>query len=91
MEEPGAVHLVLAGEIDLAVHDDLTSALEDAARSGRTVDVECSQVTFMDSSGLSALMWLSNVAAEPPVLRGAPQHLRDLLALTGSADAFTLP
>ncbi len=48
--------LRLSGEIDLANVDDLRDALQDhlAATEG-TVTVDCSDLTFIDSSGVSAL------------------------------------
>jgi len=47
----------VAGEIDIATADILRSALERARESGRRdIWVDLSDVTFMDSSGLNALV-----------------------------------
>ncbi|MCL3860796.1 STAS domain-containing protein [Actinotalea sp. K2] len=79
----------LTGEIDAAVVADESGALEAAARRGLPVDVDCSGVRFIDSSGLGALLWLANVAPEPPRLLAVPRSMRELLALTGMESAFT--
>ncbi|WP_250445116.1 STAS domain-containing protein [Actinotalea sp. C106] len=84
------VHVVLRGEIDTTVKDALSEALDGAAHLALPVEVDCSAVTFIDSSGLSVLLWLANVAAEPPQLLHVPPSLHDLLTLTGTAPAFTL-
>ena len=53
------------GDIDLTTYDTLVRMLEDAASRRQTVIVDLSRTTFMDSSGLHALMelWHSQTAA----------------------------
>ena len=53
------------GDIDLTTHDTLVRMLDDAASRGQNVIVDLSRTTFMDSSGLHALMdlWHSQTAA----------------------------
>ena len=51
--------LRLAGEIDLAVADELTEALRTSIESG-TMSVDLSAVTFMDSTGLKILLSAGN-------------------------------
>jgi stage II sporulation protein AA (anti-sigma F factor antagonist) len=53
------------GEIDLTTHDTLMRMLDEAAARGQNVIVDLSRTTFMDSSGLQALMelWHSQTAA----------------------------
>ncbi|MBO1751400.1 STAS domain-containing protein [Actinotalea sp. BY-33] len=84
------VHVVLRGEIDTTVKEPLSDALDGAAHLALPVEVDCTGVAFIDSSGLSALLWLANVAAEPPRLLHVPPSMHDLLTLTGTAQAFTL-
>jgi anti-sigma B factor antagonist len=53
------------GEIDLTTHDTLVRMLDQAAARGQNVIVDLSRTTFMDSSGVRALMelWHSQTAA----------------------------
>ena len=53
------------GDIDLTTHDTLVRMLDDAKSRGQTVIVDLSRTTFMDSSGLQALvdLWHSQTAA----------------------------
>ena len=55
----------LSGQIDLTTHDTLERKLNDAASGGQNVIVDMSRTTFMDSTGLRALMelWQSQNAA----------------------------
>lgn len=87
--QDGHVRLVLAGDIDATVKGQLSDALDAAAHPALPVEVDCSGVTFIDSTGLSALFWLANVTPEPPRLVRVPRTMRDLLTLTGMEDAFT--
>jgi anti-sigma B factor antagonist len=52
----GDARVVVSGELDMATSPQLTSALETMARRGtQRVVVDLLEVTFMDSSGISAL------------------------------------
>ena len=46
----------LDGELDLATAEDLLSAIRERAQRGSRIDLDFSKVTFMDSSGLRALL-----------------------------------
>jgi anti-sigma B factor antagonist len=46
----------LVGELDMATADDLSQLLRAAAANGEPVVLDLSRVTFMDSSGLRALL-----------------------------------
>ncbi|PZR52682.1 anti-sigma factor antagonist [Xylanimonas oleitrophica] len=79
----------MSGEIDAAVQARVEDALQDAATSaGRRIVVDLSQVTFMDSGGLRLLYRAASASDEPPLLRGVPDHIDDLLQLTGVAPLF---
>ena len=78
----------IGGEIDATIKDELSDALELAARRGLPVEVDCAQVQFMDSTGLSCLAWLANLTPEPPRLLDVPPTMRELLRLTGMDSAF---
>jgi len=47
---------VLKGELDMATADDLSQLLRAATANGEPVVLDLSAVTFMDSSGLRALL-----------------------------------
>jgi anti-sigma B factor antagonist len=82
---------VMTGEIDAAVQARVDSELEKAAAAAtRRIVVDLTDVTFMDSGGLRLLYQAASVADEPPVLRGVPRHVQDLLELTGVAPMFEL-
>jgi anti-sigma B factor antagonist len=62
----GTCTLVLSGEADLAVADDIvqlgTLSLDDPATHRLVIDLQA--VTFIDSSGLSAFVKLNNLAQD---------------------------
>ncbi|MFD1374551.1 STAS domain-containing protein [Actinoplanes sichuanensis] len=62
--EADTLVVALAGECDLRSRDEMTSALLDAVRSSRTVTVDLSDVGFLDSSGLHALVTAHQEALE---------------------------
>lgn len=80
--------VVIAGEVDTSVRDELSDAFEDAARRGLPVEVDCARVRFIDSAGLSCLAWLANLTADPPRLLDVPATMHELLRLTGMDGAF---
>ncbi|MBC7290269.1 MAG: STAS domain-containing protein [Actinotalea sp.] len=82
------VRVVLAGEIDIEMKDELFDALQEAARDGQPVEVDCGAVTFIDSTGISGLAWLANLTSEPPCLVGVPPVMYELLQLTGMDHVF---
>jgi len=87
--EDGGALWVMSGEIDAAVQARVEDALSEAAGAvhGRLV-IDVSQVTFMDSGGLRLLYHAASLTPQPPFLRGVPDHIRDLLELTGVTDLF---
>lgn len=54
--EAGAVSLRLSGELDAHTAPDLEAALDAAIEDGATVEVDLAEVSFVDSSGLAALL-----------------------------------
>jgi anti-sigma B factor antagonist len=93
-DESGATVVALAGECDLSVRDELTGVLLAAVAESRVVVVDLSGLTFLDSSGIHAL-----VTAHQAALReggklyavGAAGVVADLLDLTGVADLLRAP
>lgn len=82
------VCVVLVGEIDVEVKDVLFDVLQEAARDGAPVKVDCSGIVFIDSTGISGLAWLANLASEPPCLVAVPPVMYELLQLTGMEHVF---
>lgn len=77
-----------SGEIDLAVADEFAAAgitsLQDATVD--TVLIDMGAVTFMDSTGLAALVHIRNEAVrldKQLVLSHVPKAVRQILAITG--------
>jgi anti-sigma B factor antagonist len=93
-KKPGIPVLAVRGEIDVASAPELHASLSDLIRQGsEIVMVDLSEVSFIDSSGLGAL-----VGAEKE-MRGAGHELRlvvtqpqimRLLELTGLDQVFTV-
>ncbi len=88
-----APHLVLSGEVDLSVAPDLRGSGTEIARfvaPGR-LEVDLGDVTFIDSSGLGALISLRNAArqygADLVLVRVSPTVAR-FFELAGVRDSF---
>jgi anti-sigma B factor antagonist len=83
---PGVTRVALSGELDMLSAPDLDDTLADASRGAVAVIVDLSQLTFMDSSGLHALLTARARLAESDcrlvLLRGGDQVQR-LFELTG--------
>jgi anti-anti-sigma factor len=87
--------LILAGEVDLGVVDDLTrvahSHLADTRVQRLLVDLEA--VTFLDSTVLGAFVVMRNAAVaqgKEITLANVPERVRLLLGLTGLDGVFAV-
>lgn len=90
---PGGTVVTVAGDLDLATCPYVTRATDTIPLRGRTLTLELSAVTFMDSTGLNMLLGLRERArAEGGTLdlAGLPDQARKVLAHTGTGDLFTL-
>ncbi len=76
--------LIVRGDLDLATAPELSAAVERAGRSDGKLALDLSEVRFIDSSGLRALL---EIETAPAVVSPSPA-VRDLLALTMMTDAF---
>jgi anti-sigma B factor antagonist len=84
--DPERAIVMLAGECDLSVREDLTTLLLDAVNTAAVVAVDLAAVTFMDSSGLHALMTAHQTAQRTGrrlYVIGAAGAVASLLRLTG--------
>ena len=92
-EQPGV--LVVSGELDIATVDELVAGARAALDSGTSVlRIDVSGVTFVDSTGLGALVRLRNEAEQHGRrldLVGVRPELRRVLDLTGLSEIFPDP
>jgi anti-sigma B factor antagonist len=88
------VRLVLTGEIDLSAAPDVAVHAEQAlVGNPATVVVDLSGATFLDSSGIGALVVLTNSAESRPTtlhLKPGPPNVMRVLDLVGLTDTFQL-
>lgn len=90
---PGeALTVTVRGDVDLATAPDLESTIREAfAKSPSSLVLDLAGLTFIDSSGLRALVAVSNEARSRDVaiaLRSVPRHAQRVLEMTGLADWF---
>lgn len=83
----------LRGDLDLPGGDALEALVTPMIGDGTVVEIDMAAVDFLDSSGLGALIVLSQLAAEGGgslVLRAPSRAVISALNLTHTADIFTL-
>jgi anti-anti-sigma factor len=84
-EDDGKVVVSVAGDVDLVTSQELRQVLEDAVLIDPHVEVDLTGLTFIDSSGLSALVEghrAARAAGGVIVLRNPTPMLRRLLDIT---------
>ncbi|WP_225754734.1 STAS domain-containing protein [Actinotalea sp. Marseille-Q4924] len=81
--------LILVGEVDVVLVPDLHTAIDHVVSAGLPVDVECAELTFIDSSAVGCLSLLAQSVPERPRVLDAPPMLDRLLRITG-IDALPL-
>ncbi|MEV7420652.1 STAS domain-containing protein [Streptomyces sp. NPDC089919] len=90
---PQHVLVTVAGDLDIDTRTDVTQLIDELPLEGRTLTLDMSGVTFMDSSGLSLLLDLRRrVEDEGAGLElAAPSfHTLRVLDLTGTRRLFTI-
>jgi anti-sigma B factor antagonist len=93
-DESGAAVVALAGECDLSVRDDMAGVLMSTVAEAPVVVVDLAGLTFLDSSGIHALVMAHQAALRQggrlyAVRAGGA--VADLLDLTGVADLLRPP
>ncbi len=79
------------GEIDLASAEQFASGLRSAGQSDGPVVIDLIAVPFMDSSGLKALLSVSNELGDRVALAMSPgSPIVSLLELAGVSDRFSV-
>lgn len=85
-EDPAANVVQVAGELDISARPEMDAALAAAAVSGRAVIVDLGELSFIDSSGIHALVLAQRQAAAAGrrllVVKGTEPVMR-VLALCG--------
>jgi anti-anti-sigma factor len=91
VESDCTIVLTLSGELDLSTVPALHTAVQDAiSRKPDTLVFDLAQLTFMDSSGIAAL--LSAVGAVGAVqVRNPSRIVRRIIELSGLAQTLDLP
>jgi anti-anti-sigma factor len=84
--DEGITLVMLSGEVDLALGDDLEYAGRDAIDRGAPVRVDVSRVTFIDSVGLGFLARIASAERENGrrlPLAGARRNIQESIQLVG--------
>jgi anti-anti-sigma factor len=87
--DAGVTLILLSGEVDLALGDDLEYAGRDAIDRGEPVRVDLAKVTFIDSVGLGFLARMASAEREHGrrlPLVGARRNVRESVQLVGLAE-----
>lgn len=84
--------IVLVGEVDRVLSEDLEHAGRDAIDHGHPIVIDAAGVTFMDSVGVAFLVRLAAAKqhTEQVVLRDPSITVMDLLHITGSIPLFRI-
>jgi anti-sigma B factor antagonist len=84
--DEGLTLVLLSGEVDLALGDDLEFAGRDAIDRGEPIRIDLTRVTFMDSVGLGFLARLASSEREHGRVlgvAGAQRSVREAIQLVG--------
>ena len=92
--EPARAVVTLAGECDLAVREELISALLSAVQQAPVVVVDLAGLTFLDSRGVHGLVTAHHAARQRGgalYLTNAAGTVATVLDITGIAELLSLP
>ena len=90
---PGTTRVVLAGDLDLPAGDALEALVSPMVEEGAHVEIAMRDVSFVDSSGLGALLVLSQLAEDSGadlVLKEPSAAVTSALDLTHTTEMFTV-
>lgn len=81
---------ILAGEVDISVHERFREIWPPHRRAGARVEVDMAAVTFIDSSGLRILYdaRTASPVGEMPLLTNVPERVRWVIDVTGLTALF---
>ncbi len=93
--DPGVTRLTLSGDFDYTTSGDLATLTPTLMNNGlRVLEIDLSGVTFIDSSGLAALIHLYHAAEEHPAemrFVGMTPYIAHLFEVTALDLVFNLP
>jgi anti-anti-sigma factor len=87
----GRSRVTVAGELDAASAGELEAALAEPMTNGTVVELDLGRVTFIDSSGLRALLVVQQAVSDAGgslVLSATTPAVDRLLQLTGLSETF---
>jgi anti-anti-sigma factor len=93
-EPDGRIRLILAGEVDISSADTLTQALRAARCRGCGLIIDLAHVTFLDSTGIAALLMAHRqtaAAGQTLTVVNARDIVRRVLAITGALPTLAGP
>jgi len=91
VSETGEPTVEVSGELDLASAEDFATQVGESAGDANVVVLDLSGVTFMDSTGLAALIKIRNRLTDRGGdlrLAAASRAVERVLELTGMSDTF---
>lgn len=89
----GEPTFAVSGDLDLASAESFIDSATASVGEGTALRLDLSEVTFMDSTGLGALITLRNLMADRGgslVLVSASSAVSRVLELTGMSDVFSV-
>jgi anti-anti-sigma factor len=89
----GVCVVAVDGELDLAVVDDFLATARTASAGCSALEIDLDRMSFVDSSGLGALMRLRKEAAEQDIalrLVNMPPAAHRLFQITGLLEIFDI-
>jgi anti-sigma B factor antagonist len=88
----GCAVLTVIGEVELEYADQLveTALATITTEAHQALHIDLSQVTFIDSTGLGALIRIRNATGDALALLNPSRQVIRLLELTGLSDIFTI-
>ncbi len=82
LTSPDRARLVMEGEVDVAMNDQLSEAVKEIESLDVAVDVETESLTFMDSSVIALIAHLASKSKHQVTFIRPPDVVRFLLDLT---------
>ena len=81
------------GEVDRETSSSLAAAIDRAAQTSHSIDLDLAGVAFMDSQGLRVIVEAKSAIGPDTTIfvAEASQQVTQLLAMTGLAEFFTRP
>jgi anti-sigma B factor antagonist len=91
--QPERTVVALAGELDMSTAPELEEAIRSCAEAADELILDLSGLTFMDSSGLRAILGGERFCSEHRckclVAEEVPRQVKDLFEIAGVLDHFT--